>query len=448
MSKIKNNMPFLFRNPYLARTKYHGTNGYLTVQESPWRSPLSLAFLQAGQELGYKIRDINGKYQTGFMISQGTIRRGSRCSTSKAFLRPVRNRRNLHVSLFSQATQVIIDPTDKRASGVKILKNNRAYIVKAKREVILSAGTIGSAQILMLSGVGPAEHLSSFNIPVYSDLKVGHHLQDHIGLGGLTFIIDDPISFRRDRYQTFPVAMEYILREKGPLTNLGGVEGLAFVNSRYANKTMDWPDVQFHFAPSSVNSDGRQIKKITGLRDSVYNTVYKPLVKSETWTILPLLLRPRSSGWIRLRTSNPLDYPIINPNYFTHREDILTLIEGIRIALAVSNTSAFQRFNSRPHRIPFPGCAKYEFDTDDYWECSMRHFTFTIYHPTGTCRMGPAWDPDAVVDPRLRVYGISGLRVIDASIMPEIVSGNTNAPVIMIGEKGADMIKEDWLLLQ
>lgn len=296
----------------------------------------------------------------------------------------------------------------------------------------------------MFTGIGPADHLSQFNIPIYSDLKVGYNLQDHIGLGGFTFIIDDPLTFTKSRYQTFPVAMEYIFNERGPLTNLGGVEGLAFVNTKYANKSKDWPDVQFHFAPSSVNSDGKQIKKVTGLRDSVYNTVYKPLAKAETWTILPLLLRPKSSGWIRLRSANALEYPIINPNYFTHREDVLILIEGIRIALAISNTSAFQRFNSRPHRIPFPGCAKYQFDTDDYWECSLRHFTFTIYHPTGTCKMGPAWDPDAVVDPRLRVYGVAGLRVIDASIMPEIVSGNTNAPVIMIGEKGADMIKEDW----
>ncbi|XP_072381732.1 glucose dehydrogenase [FAD, quinone]-like [Diabrotica undecimpunctata] len=432
------------RNPYLSKTPYHQTGGYLTVQESPWRTPLSIAFLQAGRELGYQIRDINGEIQTGFMLTQGTIRRGSRCSTAKAFLRPVRNRPNLHIAMYAQATKIKINPKTKEAFAVRMIRNNRPQTIRARREIILSAGAIGSPQLLMLSGVGPKEHLESFNIPVLSDLKVGHNLQDHVGLGGLAFTIDDPISFTKKRYQTWQVALEYIMNEKGPMTSIGGVEGLAFVNTKYAPKSGLWPDIQFHFAPSSVNSDPDQVRKITGLRDSVYNTVYKPLKDTDTWTILPLLLRPRSTGWIRLKSKDPMVYPDINPNYFTHKEDIATLTEGIRIALNVSASQAFQRFNSRPHKIPFPGCRQYAFDTDEYWECSIRHFTFTIYHPTSTCKMGPATDADAVVDPRLKVYGIGKLRVVDASIMPTIVSGNTNAPTIMIGEKASDMIKEDW----
>lgn len=430
------------RNPYLVKTPYHQTGGYLTVQESPWRSPLSIAFLQAGQEMGYPVRDINGEHQAGFMLAQGTIRRGSRCSTAKAFLRPVRNRKNLHIAMRAQVTKILIDPKTKIAYGVKFVKNNKPQVVLARKEVILSAGAIGSPQILMLSGVGPQEHLQSFKIRTLSDLKVGHNLQDHVGLGGMTFIIDDPITLQKERFQSMATAMEYILHERGPLTALG-VENLAFLNTEY-NTDPDWPDMQFHFAASSVNSDGDHIKKISGLRDSVYNTVYKPIRHAETWTILPLLLRPKSTGWIKLRSTNPNTYPDINPNYFTHKEDVLTLIAGIRLALNVSDTKAFRRFNSRPHKMPFPGCRQYPFDTDEYWECSLRHFTFTIYHPTSTCKMGPESDPDAVVNPRLKVYGIKGLRVIDASIMPKIVSGNTNAPTIMIGEKGADIIKEDW----
>lgn len=433
------------RNPYLVKTKYHSAGGYLTVQESPWHSPLALAFLKAGEELGYENRDINGEEQTGFMMAQGTIRRGSRCSTAKAFLRPVRLRSNLHVAMHSQAMRILFD-ANKRATGVEFMRNKKRQVVKARREVILSAGAINSPQLLMLSGVGPAEHLQEHSIDVLSDLKVGYNLQDHVGLGGLTFVVDAPITFKKARFQTVPVAMEYVVNERGPMTTLGGIEGLAFVHSKYNNRSENWPDIQFHFAPSSVNSDsGEQIRKILGLRDRVYNTMYKPLVNSETWTILPLLLRPKSTGWVRLKSRNPLHYPAIEPNYFAHREDILTLIEGIRIAHAVSNSSAFQKYGSRPNSLAMPDCKQHEFDSDAYWECCLRQFTFTIYHPTSTCKMGPPDDPDAVVDPRLRVYGVLGLRVIDASIMPTIVSGNPNAPTIMIAEKGADMIKEDWL---
>ncbi|XP_050082472.1 glucose dehydrogenase [FAD, quinone] [Anopheles aquasalis] len=431
------------RNPYMARSPYHGVGGYLTVQEAPWRTPLSVAFVKAGEEMGYENRDINGADQTGFMLLQATIRRGSRCSTSKAFLRPVRLRPNLHIAMKAHVSRILFDGNN-RAYGVEFVRHQKRQYVFAKKEIILSAGALNTPQLLMLSGVGPADHLRELGIPVLSDLPVGDNLQDHVGLGGLTFIVDQPVTVKTSRYSSVPVALEYFLNERGPMS-FPGIEGVAFVNTKYADPSGRWPDIQFHFGPSSVNSDGGQtIRKILNLRDGVYNTVYKPIQNAETWTILPLLLRPKSTGWVRLRSKNPFVQPSIEPNYFAYEEDVAVLVEGIKLAINVSYTQAFQRFNSRPHAIPLPGCRHLPHMSDEYWACAIKQFTFTIYHPAGTAKMGPSWDPGAVVDPRLRVYGVSGLRVVDASIMPTIISGNPNAPVIMIGEKASDLIKEDW----
>lgn len=434
------------RNPYLSDNKYHGKGGYLTIQEAPWRSPLAAAFVQAGTEIGYDNRDINGEIQTGFMLAQGTIRRGTRCSTAKAFLRPVRTRTNLHISLNSFAHRVLIHPMTMRAYGVEYVKNGVKRIAYAKREVILSAGSINTPTLMMLSGIGPKEHLMDIGIPVMKDLRVGENLQDHVAMGGLTFLVDKPVAIVQDRLQAFPVTTQYVLQGRGPMTTLGGLEGVAFVNTKYANKSGLWPDVQFHMAPAAYSSDaGAKVRYVLGLTDKLYNDYWKPITNKDAWTIIPLLLRPRTRGYVRLRSSNPYQKPIINPRYFEDPFDVATLVDGAKIALKVSEAKAFRQFGSRLYNRPLPNCRKDKFLSDAYLECHMRTISMTIYHPVGTAKMGPVYDPEAVVDPRLRVYGVKGLRVIDASIMPTIVSGNTNAAVIMIGEKGADLVKEDWL---
>lgn len=433
-------------NPYLVQTPYHSAGGYLTVGEAPYHTPLAAAFVEAGVEMGYENRDINGEKQTGFMIAQGTTRHGRRCSTSKAFLRPAKLRPNLHIAMNCHVTRVMIDPVTKIAFGVEFIRDMKTHYIRAKKEIIVSAGSVNSPQILMLSGVGPKIELAKHKIPLLKDAQVGENLQDHIGLGGLTFMAEKEVSVVENRLHSAATVLQYAIFGEGPLTILGGVEGLAFVNTKYANTSDDFPDIEFHFVSGSTNSDGgAQIRKAHGLTDNFYNRVFAPINNMDTWSIIPMLLRPKSVGSIKLRSNNPFDYPFIYPNYFDNEYDMKTLIEGVKIAFAVSRTQSMQRFGSGMNSFDFPGCAHIKRFTDMYWECMIRSYSVTIYHPAGTCKMGPYWDKNAVVDPQLRVHGIRGLRVIDASIMPKIVSSNTNAPVIMIGEKGSDMIKDYWI---
>ncbi|XP_012173606.3 glucose dehydrogenase [FAD, quinone]-like [Bombus terrestris] len=432
------------RNQNYTNTPYHSTGGYLTVDESQWHTPLAVAFLQAGREMGYENRDINGERQTGFMTPQGTIRQGSRCSTGKAFLRPASARTNLHVAMQAHVTKILINPLSKRAYGVEFFRDGRMLRIRANKEVIVSAGTINSPQLLMLSGIGPGEHLAEHGIPVVQNLSVGHNLQDHVIVGGITFSINKEVSLVESSLYDIRHVLEYAIFGAGPFTALGGVEGLAFINTKYANASDDFPDVQLHFAPWSLSTKGT-FRKIYGLKREYYDAVFGEVLNKDSWTVFPTLLRPKSKGIIKLRSSNPFDHPLIYPNYFENPEDVATMVEGIKFAIDMGRTASFRRYGSKLLRKPFPNCVNIPMYTDPYWECIIRFLTTTLFHQVGTCKMGPNSDPTAVVDPRLRVHGVTGLRVIDGSIMPNIVSGNPNAPIIMIAEKGSDMIKEEWL---
>lgn len=417
------------------------------MQDAPYNTPIGAALIQAGEEMGYDILDVNGEKQTGYAWYQFTMRRGTRCSTSKAFLRPVRLRQNLHIALFSHVTKVLIDKESKRAFGVEFLRYGQHQVVYAKREVILSAGSIGSPQLLMLSGVGPDKHLQEIGIETIHDSPgVGKNLQDHIAIGGLVFRVDYPISLVMNRLVNVNSALRYAVTEDGPLTSSVGLEVVAFINTKYANASDDWPDIEFMMTSASTPSDGgTQVKRAHGLTDEFYNEVFGDITNTDVFGIFPMMLRPKSRGFIKLRSKNPLDYPIMVHNYLTHPDDVGVLREGVKAAVAVAETKAMKRLGARFHDKPLPNCKHLTLYTDEYWDCLIRQYTMTIYHVSCTAKMGPTSDPMAVVDPQLQVYGIEGLRVIDASIMPTITNGNINAPTIMIAEKGADMIKKTWL---
>ncbi|XP_034245055.1 glucose dehydrogenase [FAD, quinone]-like [Thrips palmi] len=445
--------------PELASSRYHARGGHLTVQRAAWRSPLLDAFLDAGRELGHPVGvDLDDPATPlGFSRVLANTRNGSRCSAAKAFLRPARARPNLHIGKGVRVTRVLLqrdhqgDGGRPRAVGVQYVRDRRVRVVRARKEVILCAGTIGSPHLLMLSGVGPRQHLRDHGVDVLADLPVGLNLQDHVAMGGLAFLVNDSVSLVESRMQRPRYALEYALQGTGPMTLPGGAEAVAFLQTPAVpavNATggrSRRADVELVFGPGALPGDtGGSIRKSLGLDEVFWRRVYGDVVGRDSWNAVPILLRPWSRGVLRLRSANPFHWPKLYANYFQDPRDLQALVHGIKTAVRLSKTRAFQRFGSTLHETPFPGCANLTFGGDDYWACAARYFTTSLHHQVGTCKMGPVGEPSAVVDPELRVQGVFGLRVVDASVIPNAPAAHPNALVYMIGEKASDMIKKTW----
>ena len=292
----------------------------------------------------------------------------------------------------------------------------------------------------MLSGIGPKECLDNFNIPVLNNLKVGQNLQDHVTTNALIMSLTNTTSTSVTSSGMLNEIRRYKMQYPnniGPLASTSILSSIAFIKTKYAYE--DVPDIQFHF-------DGRNVKDFYSDPTTYLATNILPLAFYDGIAARPLLLVPKSKGYIFLNQTDPIyGQPLIYSRFFTIQEDVDVLIEGMRYVVGLENTKAFKAIGAKFVRTPVPGCTQHIWGTYEYFRCLLIEYTTTIYHPVGTCKMGPSWDKDAVVDPRLRVYGIKNLRVVDGSIMPVIVRGNTNAPIIMIAEKASDMIKEDWL---
>ncbi|XP_058454690.1 glucose dehydrogenase [FAD, quinone]-like [Malaya genurostris] len=419
--------------------------GYLHIEQSSYETPMLRQFIKAGEELGYQEIDPNDKIQLGFYKTLATMVNGERCSAARAYLRPIAHRQNLHISMKSWVTKILINPESKTAYAVEFMKSKKRYHMKATKEVILSAGAIASPQLLMLSGIGPREHLESLNIPVIQSLKVGYNLQDHSTLSGLVFTVNKPVTIRERDMRRPENFFNYMFNRKGPFTVPGGAEGIAFVKTNNSDLPPDYPDVELVLGTGAVNNDeSGSLRHTFGMTKEFYRKTYGAAAGKHAFAIAPVLMRPRSRGRLYLKSSNPFHWPHMEGNFFDHPKDMSTMIEGIKLAVRIGESKSFTPFGAKLLNIPFDGCEKESFRSDDYWKCCIQRIGASIQHQSGTCMMGPKSDPNAVVNPELQVYGIRNLRVVDASIMPFLPAAHTNGVVYMIGEKAADMVKQHW----
>ncbi|XP_033217541.1 glucose dehydrogenase [FAD, quinone]-like isoform X2 [Belonocnema kinseyi] len=405
--------------------KYHLAGGPLNVERFPWQPPITNDILQAVVERGYTLtEDLNGDQFTGFTVAQTNSRNGVRVSSSAAFLRPVRDRRNLHIMLNATAARVIIE--NNKAVGIQYYKDGEYRAARATKEIIVSGGAVNSPQLLLLSGIGPAAHLKSVNVQVIKDLPgVGENLHNHV-----SYTISWDINERDEYYLNWAAATEYLNNQRGIMASTGLAQITGIIPSRYT--TPEHPDLQFFFGGYQASC------ATTGEVGALMSNGPRRI------SISPTHLQPRSKGTLRLANNNPFTHPIINANYLNDSQDRAILVEGIQTALSFSKTNALAKYKLTLANRPLSACSMYMFLTAEYWDCAIRQDTGPENHPAGSCKMGPPTDPMAVVDPELRVYGITGLRVADASIMPQVTSGNTAAPSMMIGERAAAFIKKDW----
>lgn len=397
---------------------FHGVGGPLNVAEQRSPNVLTGVYVQAAVQAGYvENNDFNGASQEGVSPYEVTQKNGERWSVARGYLHPVLNRPNLTVITDARTTQVLLD--GKRATGVRYLKAGQTVEIQARQEVILSGGAINSPQLLMLSGIGPESELQKHGIAVQHALPgVGQNLQDHLDVlvvQKCTQPVSLGVSFSTALAQIKHL-FDYLFNRKGPLTT-NGAEGGGFVKS---DASQPIPDLQFHFAAVHLDDHARNLSR------AAFTMI------GHGYSLHVCDLRPKSRGHIGLKSANPLENAVVEPNYLSHPDDMKTMVKGVKAARKVLAAKAFDPFRGAEM---FPGS---QVQTDAQIEEFIRQKAGTIYHPVGTCKMGH--DAMAVVDSTLKVHGMQGLRVVDASIMPTLVGGNTNAPTVMIAEKAAMMI--------
>lgn len=412
-----------------------GHKGPMTIRNVPYVPEFALTFMQAHVDQGIPMTNINGMNQIGVARLQSYTRDGFRMSANRGFLIPIRNRPNLHVKTQCQVSKVLLsDDKRPKAIGVEfICDDGTTQTVKARREVILSAGSYQSPQLLMLSGIGPGEQLKQLGIPVKVDLPVGENLMDHVFTMGIVFMVSKPI---------YPPTQEnsmegFMANRTGMYSVPGCSELISFTAPVDGIQTIETMVVGDSFLTNPV-----YMKTLWHIKKDIFNEVYGPYMGNLSYTAFVVLQKPKSRGWVRLADANPKSAPLINLNIYDHPDDVDSVVAGIKQNIEISHGKLMQdTYKAKLVPGQLPQCKQFEFGTDDYWRCHIKTLPAIIYHATGTCKMGPDNDPTSVVNQFLQVRGVDGLRVIDASIMPEIPAGHTSAPTFMIGEHGSDLVK-------
>ncbi len=393
---------------------WHGTGGPLCVSDVPDHHPICEAFIDAAMALGFpRNDDFNGAGQDGVGYHQTTTSNGKRCSTAVGYLRPAMSRPNLRVVTNALTEKITFD--GRRATGVVFRLDGETRTARAASEVILCGGAVNSPQLLMLSGIGPAAHLGALGVPVTHDLAgVGQSLQDHYS-APLKFKCTLPITVNdvmQSNLKKLKAGLQYYTFKTGPLA-MGTSPAALFARTR---PELASADIKCSVSPFSADRPQDGLHPWSGFTTIVYQ------------------LRPESRGKIELRSANPADPPAVHPNYLATQTDQRTIVDGLKLLRRIMTTPQMRRFVEAEFQ---PGPAT---ETDEQLLAYARQRGGTVFHPTSTCKMGV--DAMAVVDPELRVHGLDGLRVADASVMPTVVSGNTNAATIMIGERAADMVRQ------
>ena len=321
------------------------------------------------------------------------------------------------------------------ATGVYFLKKGRKHLIKAKRDIIISAGAYNSAQILMLSGIGPRKHLEDLHIPLVRDLTVGNKYDDHIGFS-INVKINQSIHLEKAKAMGFWSLMEYKLLGTGPLTSV--VENVAFLHLDKKKIGKERPDIMLLTRPNILVDNN-----VLNYNESIAEELLYPYIDTPGFTILVSLLHKRSIGSLRLQSNDPFDSPIFDPRYMTDKRDEDDLLAGIRLVEEILSTKAMKSIGADININKASVCSQHEFRSDEFWRCMIQHISISFYHATSSCKMGRHDETDAVVDLNLRVRGINNLRICDASVFPTVTSANTNAPVIAVAEKFADMLKKE-----